>query len=164
MRPLTSGWVTSPFYKSVTSRILGVFIDKSDLQDPYPDNIFPLSGELYSGGYLYGGRAVICEGGNQANHRICLKLKSGRTLMPIFINSLSEYINDNDPSLNEIKGRFPYPVFVSSKSYPSQLAVGANVEVILYSTQSPTVMTEPENDKWELYFNTSEIREIRLIK
>lgn len=90
-QPLVSGRVTSLFYRGITAPLLDIFYDQ--VQDPYPDDLFPLGGENYSQEYLYGGKAVICEKPeNIGASRVCLRLASGRIIYPVFIEGTSTII------------------------------------------------------------------------
>lgn len=142
--PIVSGFITPTFYHSVTARVLGLFLDEDEVKDPYPNYIFPVSGELYSGRFLYAGRAEIC-GEKTAPDRVCLKFKSGKVIQPIFIDGISLVVNFRR-SLGQD---------YSLKS--TSLGVGTKVEVFLQSDISPQRLLRGK-DVENVYFDVREMK------
>lgn len=146
--PLVSSSITAPFYRSVTSKFLGLFVEKNIIENPYPDYIFPVSGELYSGRFLYFGRAEIC-GDKVLSGRVCLRFSSGQKLTPVFIKGVSLLVNFSQTSNMENKAFL-------SKDYQA-LPEGTKVDVVLQSDTSPQKLLR-EKEAGNPYFDIREMK------
>uniref|UniRef100_A0A7V3J8X2 Uncharacterized protein n=1 Tax=candidate division CPR3 bacterium TaxID=2268181 RepID=A0A7V3J8X2_UNCC3 len=139
--PLVGNSISGYFYREITSKFLSVFFDKEAVVNPYPDDIFPVTGELYSGRFIYAGKAEVCNNGNSAE-KVCLKFKSGRVITPIFISGVSVVFFNKGPSTNE-------------RNLP--LASGSQVVVFLQSDTSPNELLRNRNIV-KPYFDIRELK------